>query len=60
MLITLPWFIAVYAGRVPIDKDGKCIYSKRVIRRNSSISQVSVLAFVVLSRRAMHHSGRSW
>jgi Ca2+/Na+ antiporter len=35
MLITLPWFIAVYAGRVAI-QDGECIYSKRMIRRAES------------------------
>lgn len=38
MLITLPWFIAVYAGRVAI-KDGECIYSNRMIRRAPTLGQ---------------------
>mmetsp|Transcript_2366 Transcript_2366/g.10082 ORF Transcript_2366/g.10082 Transcript_2366/m.10082 type:complete len:532 (-) Transcript_2366:258-1853(-) len=26
MLLTIPWFLSVYAGRVDIDSDGDCVY----------------------------------
>jgi Ca2+/Na+ antiporter len=29
MLLTFPWFIAVLAGRVPLDKNGEAVYNKK-------------------------------
>ena len=37
MLLTIPWFLSVLGGAVPMDSSGNCVYSKKITSQNGPL-----------------------